>query len=127
MADLNQIVLAGRMVRDPQFYTTANSVIAHITVAANRRFTDKTGKEREESAFVPVTIFGKPAQWLKEHKKGETLLVSGRLKTESWDQNGTTQSKLVLVADHIQFFQRGSATAPGKAAGEAPEQSDIPF
>lgn len=107
MIDLNVTTVAGRITRDPHIsQTPSGTSVANVTLAVNRRWRDQSGIHREETAFVPIVFFGRPAEWLADCKKGTPLLVSGRLKTESWDKDGLLLSKLMLVADHVEFMER---------------------
>lgn len=115
MIDLNVTTIAGRITRDPQVgQTPSGTSVANVTLAVNRRWRDQSGIHREETAFVPVVFFGRPAEWMAQSKKGAALLVSGRLKTEAWDKDGVVLSKLMLVAEHVEFMDRSQAHAEPK-------------
>ena len=128
MSDLNNVTVVGRLVRDPELKQTPSGLtVGAITVACNRVWKDANGQAREESAFIPVVVFGRPAEWLRDHKRGEPILISGRLRTESWEKDDRTLSKLVLVADVIRFFQRNQAALVPASRAEAAHQDSIPF
>ncbi|MGV3756010.1 MAG: single-stranded DNA-binding protein, partial [Verrucomicrobiota bacterium] len=83
MIDLNVTTLAGRITRDPQVgQTPSGTSVANVTLAVNRRWRDLSGIQREETAFVPVVFFGRPAEWMAECKKGAPIVVSCRLKSD---------------------------------------------
>jgi len=128
MSDLNNVTVVGRLVRDPELKVTPSGLtVGAITVACNRVWKDANGQAREESAFIPVVVFGRPAEWLRDHKRGEPILISGRLRTESWEKDGSTLSKLVLVADVIRFFQRGQMAPTPAGKSQELQQDAIPF
>jgi single-strand DNA-binding protein len=94
------------MVRAPERKVTRNGIpLGVVTVAVNRRFKDQSGQLREEVAFVPCIVFGQQVDWLIGHRKGTLVIVTGRLRTESWEDDNGIQSKLVLVVENIQFVQ----------------------
>jgi single stranded DNA-binding protein len=103
MADLNITVMSGRLVRDPVVRNNG-SKMAFFTIASNRRYRDKSDAWQEETAFVPCKSFGWWAEAAARHAKGDTLIVEGRWRTETWSDDGTTRSQLVLVVDSVQFF-----------------------
>jgi len=89
-------------------------------------------EESEKAAFVPCLVFGAAVEWLLEKKKGALTIVSGRLRTESWEQDGTRMFRLILVCETAQFAQKTDgngtpvATASGRN-GNCAVDSDIPF
>lgn len=149
MSDFNLVVVMGRLTRDIELrYTPKGTAIANMSVAVNRRWTSEAGEKKEEVTFVECTLFGKTAENCAQYlKKGSSAHVSGRLKSESWDdkQTGQKRSKMVVVADSVQFIGTKSDTAttaaprsrqaapPAAPAGEPlagdgpPESDDVPF
>ena len=120
MADLNITVLSGRLVRDP-ITRNNGSRMSFFTIAANRRYRDKSDVWQEETAFVACKSFGGWADTVARHGKGDMLIAEGRLRTESWETDGTTRSQLVLVCDSVQFVTpepRAQSTAPSSSGAE---------
>lgn len=106
MYDMNQVTIMGRLVCSPDFRRgKSGGAFSTFVIAVNRRWKDEAGSAREESAFVPAIIFGTAAEWVAEHQKGETVILTGRLRTETWEANGATCSRLVLVVEHQQFVK----------------------
>lgn len=98
MSNINNITLGGRLVREPVVRTGINgSPYGMFTLAVNHRWTDRSGNTQTETAFVPCRCFGPWADALKGTTKGDTLLVTGRLRTESFEKDGTRVSQLGLV------------------------------
>ena len=117
MADLNITVLSGRLVRDP-ITRNNGSRMSFFTIAANRRYRDKSDNLQEETAFVACKCFGGWAEAVARHGKGDMLIAEGRLRTESWEAEGTTRSQLVLLCDSVQFV-----TPEPRAQGMAPSSN----
>ena len=95
------------------------------TLASNYHYKDKAGALQEEAAFVECKCFGRWAESLAKHKKGDMALVAGRLKTDSWEKDGRKQYKLTVVCDSVRFVvpQNGSSI-PASASGNEPAQEE---
>jgi single-strand DNA-binding protein len=105
MNNLNSILIEGNLVRDPLFRSTAKGTsICTFSMASNRFFKQDSGMEKEVSYFE-VEAWAKLAEHCStQGHKGRGVRVVGRLKQERWqDREGKTQSKIVIVADHVDF------------------------
>jgi single-strand DNA-binding protein len=116
-ASLNKVFLMGNLTRDPELrYVPSGAAVANFTVAVNRPYKDSTGDKKEEVSFVRVVVWGKMAEVCGEYlAKGRPVLVEGRLKSRSWeDQTGQKRSALEVIANTVQFI--GSRTAKQQGA-----------
>ena len=134
---LNRVALVGRLTKDPEVrYTADNQTpIAKFTIAVDRTFK----RDGQPSAdFIPIIVFGKSAENCgKFIKKGRLVAVSGRLQTRSWDdQDGKRHYATEVIADEVDFLDRGSdAKGQGNEGGSddysdfhpAEEEDDLPF
>ena len=129
MSDLNITTVTGRLVRDPIIrHGETGNLWGVFTLACNYHYKDRSGEFREETAYIPCKAFLRLAELLAKHKKGEMAIVSGRLKTESWEKDGRPQKQLTLICDSLRFVlpQNGTSTPASVANGESPatEESD---
>ena len=139
MADINVVILVGRLTRDPELrYTPAGTAMTGFGLAVNNR--RKVGDEwKEEPCFVDVKIFGRMAETSSEYlSKGRQCAIEGRLSYSKWEKDGQTRSKLEVIANNIQFLGqgqqgRGGERAPGADAdpladiGGGPDMGEAPF
>jgi single stranded DNA-binding protein len=102
MSNLNITVLMGRLVRAP-IIRNNGSKMGFFYIASNRRYRDKAEVAQEETAFVACKCFGGWTDALARHQKGDMVMVEGRLRTETWNNEGTSRSQLILVCDSVQF------------------------
>ena len=106
---LNRVMLAGNLTRDPQVRFLANEKsVAEFGLAINRRFKDANGQPKEETTFVDVETWGRTAELVGQYlTKGRGCFIEGRLKLDSWDdkESGQKRSKLRVVADNVQFTE----------------------
>lgn len=131
MADLNVVILLGRLTRDPELrYTPGGTAVTTLGLAVNNRY--KQGEEwKEEACFVDVTVFGRQAETSSEYlAKGSQALIEGRLNFRKWEKDGQTRTKLDVVASRVQFLGPGKGAAKGGHAGEddgIPDLGEAPF
>lgn len=122
--NVNRVILAGNLTRDPDVrYLPSGTPVANFRIAVNRRYKGKSG-DVDETCFVDVKVYGKQAESCGEYlSKGRNVLVEGYLRLEQWDSEGGKRSKHVVVADRVQFL------GFGKEKGEevaTPDVSDVP-
>lgn len=104
MSDYNHVGISGRLTKDAVLkYLQSGTAVCEFGLASNRRFKDK-----EETTFVDVTLWGKQAESLSEYLvKGKSVIVSGRLRLESWENDGNKRSKISINADTVDFLSSG--------------------
>ena len=121
-ANYNRVILAGNLTRDPQVKFLANEkAVANFGMAINRRYRTADGEQREETTFVDIEAWGRTGELVGQYlTKGRSCLVEGRLKFDSWEdqQSGQKRSRLVVVADNVQFL--GGREGGGQAGGGYP-------
>jgi single-strand DNA-binding protein len=132
MADLNVVILLGRLTRDPELrYTPGGTAVTTLGLAVNNRV--KQGEEwKEEPCFVDVTVFGRQAETSSEYlAKGSQVLIEGRLAWHKWEKDGQTRSKLDVKATNVKFVGPGKGGAkggPGAGDDESiPDLGEAPF
>ena len=63
MASYNRVVLLGNCTRDPEVkYTPKGTAVTELGLAVNRYYSTEGGEKREETTFVDVTLWGRPAE-----------------------------------------------------------------
>lgn len=115
MLNINKVMLAGNLTRDPEVrMLNEKSAVANFGLAINRRYKDKNGEKKEETTFVDAECWGSTAENVGKYlTKGSPCYVEGYLKLDQWDDKATGQkrSKLKIVADTVQFLS-DTAKAP---------------
>lgn len=111
MADVNHVIIIGRLTRDAELkYTTAGFPISNLSIAVNRR--RKSGDQWvEEVSFFDVNLYGKSAEGLKPYLlKGKQIAVEGELRQDRWEQDGQSRSKVVISANNVQLLGGGQGS-----------------
>lgn len=107
---INNVVLVGRLTKDPDMkYTSNGTAVATFTLAVNRNFTSADGTR--EADFINCVIWRKPAETLANYaKKGVLIGVTGRIQTRSYDnQQGHRVYVTEVVADNFQLLESKKA------------------
>jgi single-strand DNA-binding protein len=122
----NRVVLLGNLVQDSElkFVGEKKTPLADITIAVNEKF---NGTER--TTFVNVELWGKTAEFVNEYLvKGDSVLVEGRLKQDTWETDGQKRSRLLVVCDKLQAitFKKKDAQDQDKQ-DSGPEEDETPF
>lgn len=115
MANLNKVMLIGRLTRDPEQRSFASgNALVEFGLAVNRVF-NVNGEKREETTFVDITCWGPSGDAIMRYmKKGEQIFVEGRLKFDKWEsKEGQARSKLSVVCDRFQFLGSGGGREEG--------------
>ena len=126
MANFNKVILLGNLTRDPQLsYLPSQTAVVDFGLAINRNWTGSDGQKKEEVCFVDCRAFGKPAETINKYcKKGNPLLVEGRLTFDSWTgKDGAKRSRLRVTVESFQFISAGGAR---QATAGSTEESQIP-
>jgi len=139
MPNINTVILAGRLTRDPELrYTPAGTAVCRLGLAATRYFKGRDGEKKEETLFVDVTVWEKTAEYCGQRlKQGRPVLVEGQLRLNSWEDKATGQkrSKIEIHGVRVQELDwsedRGGAQPrlepESRPAEEPMPEDDIPF
>lgn len=122
MANLNKVLLIGRLTRDPESRTTpSGNTVVVFGLAVNRTWTRRdSGEKVEETCFVDIEAWGRTGETIARYmKKGRQIFIEGRLKFDQWERDGQRRSKLSVVADTFQFIdsQNGGGGGGDSQAG----------
>ena len=101
---MNSVQILGNLARDPEVrYTKTGRAVATFTVAATNTYIDSTTNEtKEQTAFINCVAWGKTGEAVSNCKKGDRLLVNGRIQTRSYeDSNGQKKYVTEVVADFV--------------------------
>jgi len=130
MYNLNRVIMAGNLTRDPEAVFTKNGTCkATLALAINRKYKDSQGKLAEDVTYVNAIAWGKLAENAHEYlKKGRPVLIEGRLTVDKFDgKDGERVTYTYVTATSIQFGPRKqSADEPTDEEAQA-EADDNPF
>jgi single-strand DNA-binding protein len=114
MANLNKVMLIGRLTRDPEVRVFSNGgKVAKFGFAVNnRRKNQQSGQWEDEPVFLDVEAFnrgemGKQADIVEQYlHKGTQVFIEGHLQLDQWtSQDGQKRQRLKVVVDNFQFLE----------------------
>ena len=102
---MNNVVLIGRLVRDPELRYTANGkAVAQFSIAVNRPFS-----KTKEADFFNIVVWGKTGENCSNYlAKGRLVGVQGRLQSRSYENKAGVKKYITeVVADRVEFLEWG--------------------
>jgi single-strand DNA-binding protein len=120
MPEMNSVVIAGNLTKDPIFRQTTNGTpVVNFTVASNRKFRDSGNQWQEDVCYVGIVAWNKLADSCRDRlKKGSAVLIDGELQSRNWKtDDGHNRSIVEIKARRIQFLNKR-----GRMADIASEQ-----
>ena len=133
MADINHVVLVGRLTRNAELkYTNSGAAVSKFSIAINQR-RKKDDQWVDEVNFFDIVLWGKSAESINQYLvKGKQVGIEGQLRQDRWEQDGQSRSKVEIVAGNVQLLGggsgggRGGAAPEGKPAGQQPAEGGAP-
>jgi single-strand DNA-binding protein len=141
----NFMTFIGNLTDDPDLrFTQGGAPVASFRVASNRRYTDRSGNQQEETTFLNVNAWRDLAENAAESLgKGDRVVVIGRVRVRSYEnREGQTVWVTEIEADEIAPSLRwaraqvtrssgsqsgGSSSSAGSSAPPPPSDDDVPF
>ncbi len=114
---LNQVVLMGRLTRDPELRKTPAGIsVVSLTLAVDRDFSSREGGEKQTD-FIDVVAWRQTAEFVSKYFfKGQLAAVTGRLQIREWtDKEGGKRRTAEVVADNVYFAEGKKSRDDGAA------------
>ena len=111
---INNVVLVGRLTRDPELrYTPQNQAVGTFGLAVNRQFKNANGER--EADFINCVIWRQQAENLSNFaKKGSLIGITGRIQTRNYEnQQGQKVYVTEVVADNFQMLESNKTQGRG--------------
>ena len=140
---LNQVILMGNLTRDPDLrYTPQGTAVVRLGLAVHERRRGQEAVNAERTHFLEVQAWRELAEWASELRKGDGLLVIGRLVNDSWtSSSGERRFQTRVEALRLERPTRGPAQAGGsrpptvqtggvdidEGLEDFPPEEDLPF
>jgi len=109
MPELNSVMVAGNLTKDPTFRETSNHTpVVNFHIAVNRRYKDSNSQWQEDVCYVGVVAWNKLADSCKERlAKGSAVLIDGELQSRTFKSDENKNRTIVEIkAKRIQFLNK---------------------
>lgn len=114
MPALNRVQLIGNLGKDPESkYTPTGKKVAHFRLAVNNRWKSGEGETKEYTEWINIEAWGRLGEICQQYlKKGSLVYIEGRLKTETYANEGETKYFTKVVALAMQMLDRKPSDEP---------------
>ena len=120
---INQVILLGRLTRDPEQRTTASGKnVVSFSIAVDRQSQD------DQADFFNITAWDKLGDLVMQYlSKGRRVLIQGRLRQDSWEDKdtGKRQSLIEVTASDVTFLDGPSGDNSGSAAPKTTKKEEV--
>ena len=121
---MNIAILMGRLTRDPELKYTSNG-------KAYTTFTLAVQKTKDEAEFIDCVAWEKTAETIAEYfRKGNRILIQGRLSVNSYEQNGEKRKFTRVLANTFEFIDSknsGNSQNNSRNRYDSDEDEGFPF
>ena len=118
---INQVILLGRLTRDPEQRTTASGKnVVSFSIAVDR--------QDDQADFFNITAWDKLGDLVMQYlSKGRRVLIQGRLRQDSWEDKdtGKRQSRIEVTASDVTFLDGPSGDNSGSAAPKTTKKEEV--
>lgn len=114
---LNKAIIIGNLTRDPELKSLPSGIkVCSFSLATNRVWKDANNQRQEQTEYHNVVVFGRQAETVAQYmKKGNSMMVEGRMQTRSWDDKNSGEKKYrtEIIAEKTQFGPKGGQSTGG--------------
>lgn len=130
--NMNKFIITGRLTKDVEVrYTQNQKVVATFSLAVNRDY--KNAQGGYDADFFNCVLWGKPAELAGNTlKKGNKILVEGRVQNRSYDaKDGTKKYITEVIVNNFEYLEKKNASPMAglgtDVTNEAPFDQEVPF
>ena len=120
---INQVILLGRLTRDPEQRTTASGKnVVSFSIAVDRQSQD------DQADFFNITAWDKLGDLVMQYlSKGRRVLIQGRLRQDSWEDKdtGKRQSRIEVTASDVTFLDGPSGDYSGSPVPKTTKKEEV--
>ncbi|HCC06382.1 TPA: single-stranded DNA-binding protein [Candidatus Nomurabacteria bacterium] len=127
---LNKVFVYGNLTRDPEQKSLPNgTAVTNFSLATNRIYKDAQGAKQEQVEYHNIVVFGRQAETSAQYlKKGQGVMIEGRIQTRSWDDkvSGEKKYRTEIIADSVQFGPKSVGAPAGEGYTAKPTGNATP-
>ena len=128
---MNQIILIGRLTKDPElrYLPNTGTPVATFTLAVDRNYKDKEGNVQTD--FIPVEVMGKVADFVANYiTKGRLVAVNGSIRVDRYMKDDENRTFTKVSAKSVQALDNNknkSQNIEPPQGFQAIDDDEIPF
>ena len=117
---MNEIILSGRLVKDPEVrYTQTQKVVTLFSLAVSREVKNEQGSY--DADFFSCVAWGKTAELIGNSlKKGSRILVTGRVQIRNYESNGERKYITEVIVNKFEYLDKKETKAMADMGMEVP-------
>ena len=117
---MNEIILSGRLVKDPEVrYTQTQKVVTLFSLAVSREVKNEQGNY--DADFFNCVAWGKTAELMGNTlKKGARILLSGRVQIRNYESNGERKYITEVIVNKFEYLDKKETKAMADMGMEVP-------
>jgi single-strand DNA-binding protein len=118
----------GNLTRDPELrQIPSGQSVCSFSLALNRSYKGADGNWQEATDYVDVVAWGPLGERVAQYvTKGRPVLVSGRLQSRQWEQDGQKRNKLEVVANDVTFLGGRGEGGENSGGGNQIDSNESP-
>lgn len=136
---MNNVILIGRLVKDPELkYLQNGTATCNFTLAVDKGLSKDKKQElqtlnKPTADFIRVVVWGKQAENAANYlAKGRLAAIQGRIQTGNYDKDGVKVYTTDIIASNVEFLEWGDKPAQEEfqydSTGFHPtDNEDVPF
>jgi len=127
MAGINKVILIGNLGKDPEVrYLPTGSAVANFSVATTESYKDKSGNRVDQTEWHNCEVWEGQAKIAEQYlKKGMKVYIEGKIKTDSWEDNGVKKYATKIRVLTFQMLD-GKPNEGGQSYASAPATASRP-
>ncbi|CAO0822449.1 Single-stranded DNA-binding protein [Desulfarculales bacterium] len=119
---MNKVILKGNTGGevDLRYIGPKETALAKVSLAIKDKLEPKN---KDKTYWANLIVWGKLGEVFKDHvKKGQEILVEGRLSRSSWEKDGVKHQRDEVIVESMEF-----CGSPVKRTAPPEDEPDIPF
>ena len=127
MSGINKVILIGNLGKDPEVrYLDSGVAVANLSLATSENYKNKDGERVTQTEWHDVVLWRGLAKVAEKYlKKGSSIYVEGKLRTNKWvDKDENTRYKTEILADKLTMLGKSNSQ---ESSIENSSEDDLPF
>ena len=127
MSGINKVILIGNLGKDPEVrYLDSGVAVANLSLATSENYKNKEGERVTQTEWHDVVLWRGLAEVAEKYlKKGSSVYVEGKLRTNKWvDKDENTRYKTEILADKLTMLGKSNSQ---ESSIENSSEDDLPF